>query len=149
MNKRICINGVLYEAVSSLRNSSLHESLEVKLGHQVTRREGLQYGIEDFDKFPDGSGPFIYLNEYYDEDELPVTVVSVLYWFRNHPQIILYNSFDKKENFYIDSVDPGNYWTINFSNDDLDDAAETFNEICTAMKREINPATIAKRFGMR
>ena len=110
MNKRIRINGILYEAVSHRSSSQLNEAKYNELDD-----EDYDYYV-DAEPLPDGRGPFISYNS-------PV-------------EVVLYGL--KSDNFYhiglnfTDDYD-NHFWKTGI--DDRDEAYDTFEDIINATKR--------------
>ena len=132
MNKRIRINGKLYESVSS-RDRYFNESY----GRPITRSVAMEYDLVGAEDLPDGS-PALYFTAENDTDSVIVSIAGVDDTFG---QIAIMSN---------DLVygDPDGIWTYDFDAEDTDSALKKYNKICSAIDSGKSVSQVANQFDM-
>ena len=132
MNKRIRINGKLYEAVSP-RNRVLNESY----GKPITKSVAMKYDLVGAEDLPDGS-PALYFTTENDSELVIITIAGVDDTFG---QIAIMSN---------DLVygDPDGIWTYDFDAEDTDSALKKFDKICSAIDSGKSVSQVANQFDM-
>ena len=138
MNKRIRINGVLYEAVQPRRNRRARFMNE-SLGKPLTRQASMKYDLPETGDLPDGSPALYYAEESEDQPGL-YAIVSIYGVDDESGQIGLR---------LTDFSSQDDQWGLDFDDDEVRSAVKWFNQIADMVHDGNAPlAEIAHKFHM-
>ena len=140
MNKRIRINGVLYEAVAprSIRNRRIR-SMNESLVKPITRQASRKYDLPEAEDLPDGSPALYYAEESEDQPGL-YAIVSIYGVDDESGQIGL-----RLTDFHSQD----DQWGLDFDDDKVRPALKKFYRIADMVHDGDTPlAEIARKFRM-
>ena len=143
MNKRIRINGKLYEAVEPSRNRSRRvRSMNESYGKKVTEHDLYYMGLGGAYAMP--WGPCVE----WDNGEVLVVLASDDGQPENNPAISI-QTMDEEENNYepsfVAATREGYY---SADKEGYDNASDDFQSVCKALDRGSSPQQVARRFRM-